>query len=413
MKATPLEHYLERYAEPEIRLIDSLFLGSDKQYQASLIIPAFDEHPDFLVRLQNHPNIKNILVILVINQKSGTEPSSLNREILKWIEENFQKTSTKDNILFFLSECFDLIVIDRFSHQNQIPEKQGVGLARKIASDVACACHQSKLITSEWIFSTDADATLPENYFSILKKTNPDFSALVFNFHHIEKDTSISLATQLYEKSIKYYRSALEWAGSPYAFFTLGSTLGFNIHAYTKVRGFPKRSGGEDFYLLNKIAKIGPVKFLENVTVDIEPRISERVPFGTGPAVKKIIEKIEKHEDYCYYDVKIFEHLQEWILWTTNVLPEIFLSDKNDNSNWYLQARERLSPENIAFIDFIQFSDFVSHCVNQCSDEKAFISQFHIWFDAFKTLKYVHFLQEKYFPDTALEQCLDVQNNWS
>ena len=48
----------------------------------------------------------------------------------------------------------------------------------------------------------------------------------------------------------------MKYARSPYAFHTIGSTMAVSANHYAKVRGFPKREAGEDFYLLNKLAKV-------------------------------------------------------------------------------------------------------------------------------------------------------------
>ncbi|MFL0809833.1 MAG: hypothetical protein K6L76_05410 [Agarilytica sp.] len=419
MKKTVLEKYLNQYAEPESSQVEHLFKEKEKKYQACLIIPAFDETVVFFERLKRLPNTRSILVIIVINQPEDSKPTQPNISLFSSLQNSCKETTTQKNLTLCKSSSFDFILVDRFTSKNQIPKKQGVGLARKIGADISCCCFQLGLLETPWTFSTDADAILPDNYFSVLSrnsKPKKNIDALVFNFRHIESSDICSRATQLYEQAIKYYQKGLQWAGSPYAFYTLGSTLAFSVTTYSKVRGFPKRAGGEDFYLLNKMAKVGNIEYFSDITLKIEPRTSERVPFGTGPAVKNIVTTLENNKKYCYYDAEIFEHLKEWIHWATQILPEVLLSDKNDNHDWqkqYIEAKKQLASTNTAFIDSIQFNDFLSHCVIQCSDKEAFISQFHIWFDAFRTLKYIHFLQEKYLPNTPIEQCLDVQNHWS
>ncbi len=61
---------------------------------------------------------------------------------------------------------------------------------------------------------------------------------------------------------------------------------------YAGVRGYPKRSAGEDFYLLNKICKLAPIKRLLEPTLTIQARPSSRVPFGTGPALQRIVRSL-------------------------------------------------------------------------------------------------------------------------
>ena len=55
--------------------------------------------------------------------------------------------------------------------------------------------------------------------------------------------------------------------------------------AYVKQGGMNRRQAGEDFYFLQKISWLGPMTELANVIVHPSPRLSDRVPFGTGRAV--------------------------------------------------------------------------------------------------------------------------------
>ena len=61
---------------------------------------------------------------------------------------------------------------------------------------------------------------------------------------------------------MSYYVAGLAMAGSRYAHHSLGSTIAVHAKTYAAVRGYPKRSAGEDFYLLNKICKLAPVERL-------------------------------------------------------------------------------------------------------------------------------------------------------
>lgn len=91
---------------------------------------------------------------------------------------------------------------------------------------------------------------------------------------------------QRYEYRLHYWVTCLQRAGSAYAFATLGSVMQLSLPHYAAVRGFPKRNGGEDFYLLNKLNKVGVVQSVHTRSpVILSSRRSHRVPFGTGPGV--------------------------------------------------------------------------------------------------------------------------------
>src|SRR5690606_8697368 len=200
---------------------------------------------------------------------------------------------------------------------NTIDPQHGVGLARKIGSDLAASLIQQKICADEWIYVTDADADLPDNYFSIQNEAYlENTSAVVFPIRHIagsETTEAVYTATCLYEQALDYYMRGLRWSGSPYAFPTVGSAMAIRAKSYCEARGFPKKAGGEDFYLLNKLAKLGRILFFENIEIKIESRLSTRVPFGTGPAVEKILSLENPAEEYSYYAPEVFQALKQWI----------------------------------------------------------------------------------------------------
>ena len=106
--------------------------------------------------------------------------------------------------------------------------------------------------------------------------------AKIFPHTHFSNDPTLHFAAQLYDKHMNYYVDGLRSAGSPYAHHSLGSTIAIHAMTYASIRGYPKRSAGEDFYLLNKTRKIAPIETLTAPILTIEARLSERVPFGTG-----------------------------------------------------------------------------------------------------------------------------------
>ena len=201
-------------------------------------------------------------------------------------------------------------------------------------------------------------------------------SAYYYPFRHIGDTNAILKATLYYEKSLFYYQAQLSQANSPYAFPTLGSAMTISMKHYGQVRGFPKRSGGEDFYLLNKLSKIGKVKGVANAEVQIQARVSERVPFGTGPAVKTIMEKIAGNETITYYSPTLFLALKKVlqsisIFWHDSAWPNHF--DRHIHQ---------------ALLD-AGLPDFIDKRRQQDKTLKQFEKSFHDWFDAFQTLKFI------------------------
>ena len=86
--------------------------------------------------------------------------------------------------------------------------------------------------------------------------------------------------------------------------------LAINPVLYAKSRGFPKRRAGEDFYLLNKIAKLADVVHLAGKPVSLAARASSRVPFGTGPAIEKALHT--RAAEFLTYAPASFELLKRF-----------------------------------------------------------------------------------------------------
>jgi hypothetical protein len=206
---------------------------------------------------------------------------------------------------------------------------------------------------------------------------------------------AIHQANRLYETALRYYVAGLHFAQSPYAYFTIGSILSFDINAYCQARGFPKRNAGEDFYLLNKLAKLGVVTYLPEVTIKLEARPSQRVPFGTGPAVQSIMQLTEQSQDYLYYNPEVFIELKACLLafntlWQHRKQPELWFDS--------LSVITQQALKNIGVLSFIT----KQKSANQIQFDKQLI----VWFDSFKTLKFIHALRELGLNNIPLEQAL-------
>lgn len=398
---TNTDKYLQKYAESEITLLNnfpSLFV-----YKNTIVIPAYNESNQFVSSfIESKLSNKKVLLIVVINQPKSDHNSELQNKLDQNIKSAGQLQWQYKNLsLVKLNNvCTDILIVNRYSGTNKIPDKQGVGLARKIGADIATALINKNIIESAWICSTDADTHLPDNYFSVLTNLSNKISAAIYEFCHINNQDPLSSATQLYEKALRYYVNGLKWAGSKYAFHTIGSTLAFRYDYYSEVRGFPKRSAGEDFYLLNKLAKLADIKFLKEAVVNIEPRLSDRVPFGTGPAVAKIL-GLKDPAEYHYYHPQLFNELKNCL----QALDSLW-----DNRNTFQDWHSTLSKPTQFGLEQLRFNRLVEHLLKQNSDKHQTRLQINQWFDAFRTLKFIHYLQEYSYPPIPLNQAIKIQS---
>lgn len=397
MSAIP--KYLKQWAEPEAGLATGLpSLG----WNYCLTIPAFRESSHFVARLKSGVlKQSRSLLVLVINQPDTLD--EINDENLALCDEIVNAEPElwrRDHLsLYPLSTTNShILLVDRFSHK-PIPKKHGVGLARKIAGDIALTLITSGHIATPWIFCTDADTDLPPTYFEAVDD-NSGAAAVVYPFRHrcnpgqlgeatrIYEATRLYEATQLYEASLHHYVRGLQRAGSPYGFHTIGSTLAISGEHYAQVRGFPKKSGGEDFYLLNKLAKTGGVESLAAPAVDIDARVSTRVPFGTGPAVAKILSLEHPTTEYLVYNPAIFDELKYWL----QLIPALWQDQ---------QALEQLPHATLTALRDMGVDKAIAHSKSHSTSQGAFCKQMNIWFDGFLTLKLIHTLQST-LPPVAL-----------
>ena len=397
MKKSNSQKYLEQYAEAEVNLLHTF--PRELSLQHVVLVPAFKEDSNFISTfLANSFQNKSALMVLVINQPESFEDENKQRDLhnalnalgmIEWQQKHL-------SLLSFLNTDNKILIIDRYS-SIKIPDKFGVGLARKIGADIALALHELGAIQSDWICSTDADATLPISYFSSVSNLHHSNMAACFNFSHYCENEEVNQANALYERALRYYVAGLEYAGSPYAFYTIGSTLAFNAAAYANVRGFPKRSAGEDFYLLNKLAKLGSIEFIEDSVINIIARESDRVPFGTGPAVSNIIAKTRDSQAYYYYHPSVFEALKHCLSSFKSLYQQRF-----EIKNWLSEKPSHVATalQNIGFNQFI--------AKNKSHTELQFNKQLNVWFDAFKTLKFIHEVRDLKYANIPLVDAIDM-----
>ena len=216
--------YLQHYAEEETSIADAISC----HWQKVLCIPAFDEADTLPVLLKRLSTEQDLLIILLLNSPQSADVSALSRtrqsgEQIKQKYSLQQSLSSDCQLLQLNQNNSHILLLERYT----VPDKQGVGLARKIACDIACKLIQDSKILSPWIHNTDADVTLPDDYFSVSAKlTDENIAAALFAYKHKNNDQpELQRALELYEYSLYYYVEALKWAGSNYAFHTVGSTL--------------------------------------------------------------------------------------------------------------------------------------------------------------------------------------------
>ena len=353
-------------------------------WQHGLVIPACNEGRSLIELLssldQIQQDIKN-LVVVVINATSMVSQAvhQQNKQCVRDIQNHFQNASPTGLIV---GKNIDILLVDRFSETKRLHSKQGVGLARKIGSDILTALYRSGCLRSPWFGSTDADACLPPDYFQRLPLST-NHSAVTFPFEH-HAAPGFEEAMALYELSLHHYVLGLHWANSPYAYHTIGSTIATRVDVYASVRGFPKRQAGEDFYYLNKAAKVAPVLRASGTPIALEGRPSSRVPFGTGPAIQQIKERGPSD----FYHPGVFRPLRELLR----------LFDSGQPLDIY---EDVLTP-----LGYPAMKRHLNH-------HKRTPTVLHHWFDGFKTLKFIHQLRDREYPSLHWHSAIQTAPWWT
>lgn len=385
--------YLTNYAEPE----SSCPPPKERRYDHVAVIPAFDERPVFLDSLLPR-GTENTLWIVVANCSLSRSEGEVQRT--RYLASALANGGRPlaPGITLSSTDGGDVLVIDRCSEGRQLPERQGVGLARKIGCDLALAWHKQDTIHTPWLHCTDADVTLPPHYFQAAAPFADDAKTVALSYpfwHNCQSASQTGRALELYEMSLRYYVLGLRWARSPYAFHTVGSSMAIRFRSYLQVRGIPKREAGEDFYLLGKVAKLGRVQTPQCPPIRIAQRESQRTPFGTGPATSAILELMRNGRPFHVYSPRSFALVREWL----EVLEEF--SESCD-----LGLLERLSHEELRLALPLDTEKHLRIAAKDCKTPSARRDRLMGWFDSFRTLKLIHALRDRGLADVPWSEAI-------
>ncbi|MCD6367064.1 MAG: glycosyltransferase family 2 protein [Bacteroidales bacterium] len=314
---------------------------------------------------------KQIGIIVVVNHSKNdtNEEKQKNKTIFLQLQ--------KENYPFHLYPVF----------KNDVDKKiAGVGFSRKTGMDQAALFFYKNENPQGIIVSLDADTTVSKNYFTAIFdffRNHPDAVGSNIHFEHPLEGTKFSNeiyeAITLYELHLRYFTEALCYINFPYAYQTVGSAFAVRARNYVAAQGISVRQGGEDFYFLNKLFDQGFFGKINSTCVFPSPRPNNKTPFGTGVAVKKILENPETI--FKTYSLDAFLCLKEIthnieLLWKTNAglfleneitLPALkqFLQKRNFCNNI-----EKIKKNSTSFLNF----------------QKAFFR----WFDMFAIIKFLN-----------------------
>lgn len=343
-------------------------------------------------------------VIVLINSAENSDPATIelnretHREALAWTEQH-----RRSDLIFQIALVEDL------------PAKHyGAGLARKLVMDEAVRRFDVLGRSDGVIVSLDADCTVAPNYLSAViqhfeNQTGTDGCSIAFEHPKSGSDfpPGVYEAIKNYELHQRYYLAAVRYTGYPWAYHTVGSCFAVRAGVYCSQGGMSRRQAGEDFYFIQKVAMQGRWSECNTTTVYPSPRPSDRVPFGTGPAVKRQLEaQSTQHSGGTPHttDTPGFHTYH----------PELFEIVKAfyDRIPGYYEAKDPVALNNALhpllqqYITVCGFDEMVEEIRANVASQAAFRERFFRKFNMLWLLQWLHFGRDRGFGDVKLTKVL-------
>jgi hypothetical protein len=401
-----VETYLSKYALRGWE-IES---GDIKNISTVIVIPAIREYENIKGLLNSlsendQKYFDSTLIIFVINNSplSSAQIKDDNNRSINLLKAIINKNEAPENELVnkILKSGLNIGLIDASSKGKELPSKDaGVGLARKIGMDLALLIFDYNSPGDKILVCLDADCTVDKKYITeiVTNFAVRKLSAAVVNYtHKFENYDEESNAILCYEIFLRYYELGLEFAESPFAFPTIGSTIACNYESYIKSEGMNKRKAAEDFYFLEKLAKNYPVNRIKSTTIFPSSRRSWRVPFGTGQRVNRFLAGIQN--EYLLYHPKTFHILKEWL--------KVFNDETQYEVSSLLKSAKAIDENLFIFLISQKFEIDWQRILDNSKTIEQIQRQKIKWFDGFRTLKLIHYLRDNGYPLINMFDALD------
>ncbi|HXF09942.1 MAG TPA: glycosyltransferase family A protein [Desulfuromonadaceae bacterium] len=356
-----------------------------------IVIPCFNE-PDLIGSLESlwlceRPEC-SVEVVVIVNSPADCG------EAIRWQNQAMLKITAE-----WIEQHHHPRLVFHTLHFPGLPANHaGVGLARKIGMDEALRRFDDIGRMEGIIAGYDADCRCETNYLSALKRhfhEHPRSPGCSIYFEHPLKgqlSPQVYEAAAAYELHLRYYVQGLRCAGFPHAHHTLGSCMAVRSGIYREQGGMNKRKAGEDFYFLHKIIALGGFTDLTSTTVYPSPRPSDRVPFGTGKAVRDILSGAQLNT----YPFDAFLDLKQLV----EGVPELYRREEGRNS-----GKLATLPASVrSFLAQQQFDVVLAEIRENTSTEDAFHKRFFRWLDGFRAMKFVHHARDHSYGEGRLDR---------
>ena len=356
-----------------------------------VIVPAYNE-PGIAVMLDSllfcDKPACEVEVIIVVNAPSDANADSIrnNEDCIK----NIEGWKKRNQDCFF--QLFSLNIVK--------PDFRdwGVGLARKTGMDEAVRRFNRIGKSDGVIVNLDADCLVAKNYLVSLNNElliNSQRSACSIYFEHQRgNDDRLDEFITWYELHLRYFLQGIKFAGFPFAFHTVGSSIAVKAISYIKAGGMNRRQAGEDFYFIQKLVPAGGYFSLSTTVVYPSARASSRVPFGTGATISRLT--ADKSVELLSYNVQAFKELHSLF----SSIESFFMSGDQDVESGYYNLPHGFR----SFIDINEWTEKIAELKGNTSGLQSFRKRFFGWFNMFKIVKYLNLVHQNTFTKVSISK---------
>ena len=358
-----------------------------------IALPVLNESGEILefLKMIKDQDEKDFFLVVCVNQYDHWWGDEKYRS---WCDDNQQCLQILD-----AEKELPIKVIDRSSKGKGWPRKKGgVGHARKVIMDWI----SENAKDDDIILSMDADTVYPVDYLSTVKRffeeNTKSWGLAIPYYHKLTGDIIQDRLILRYEIYMRCFLLNMLRIENPYAFTALGSAMAFPVWAYRKAGGLTPVLSGEDFYFLQKLVKYGSINLNVSTTASPSSRLSDRVTFGTGPAL--IRGNQGDWSSYPIYAPGLFDEIRK----TFQLFSELFEKDIPTPMDDFLKQQFRSS-------------DLWGSMRQNYKDRENFIRACQNKVDGLRILQFLKFrqLSENIVDEISLKDCLEkddlLENN--
>lgn len=394
-------HSIETYRKKRMQIVEPFIEGLNLlDGDIFVCIPAINEYPLILNTIESLEKAKLFYearckaecrfpkkicyVINVNNRQSHSDEVKLNNQQLLETIRAYDQSRFR--------------AIDASTSGRTMSEKDGAGLARKIALDFAYLSSGGK--ADSLLCCMDSDTLVDEDYFCAVDdaffrpnlKKKPCAGVTGFS-HRLDGSSQENSIIVKYEAYLKNHAEKLKAAKSPWFYVALGPTLICTAETYAASGGMNRHVAGEDFYYLQALLKSTNEKTFIEIPTEVHPsaRVSWRVPFGTGAAISGTINGTYKIKDFSDEAFKVLADL----IALAEEMSAKAINEGQPLSEEFLAHAEKISALLSAFLKEEKFDTIWLNLFRQNKrNEKALFRAFHCWFDGLKTIRLFHAIEK-------------------